>query len=163
MALIKFSTPPKLAGLFFCRVLLLLCGGCIHLHCTACVTLERITAPQHLQRIPDTTAAPGRWTDQRSRPIIIRYIRVQGRACYGYMLDGATHRRPCQRGGVSMLPTPGGLQSGTGSADRAGRSGTLHPAGQSSSRGARRAARNHWRLPPHLFSGFRPIANRGQQ
>ena len=102
---------------------------------TACATLERITAPQHLQRIPDTTAAPGRWTDQRSRPIIIRYIRVQGRACYGYMLDGATHRRPCQRGGVSMLPTPGGLQSGTGSADRAGRSGTLHPAGQSSSRG----------------------------
>lgn len=28
---------------------------------------------------------------------------------------------------------------------------------------ARRAARNHWRLPPYLFSGFRPIANRGQQ
>ena len=27
----------------------------------------------------------------------------------------------------------------------------------------RRAARNHWRLSPHLFSGFRPIANRGQQ
>nr|DAW19806.1 MAG TPA: hypothetical protein [Caudoviricetes sp.] len=25
------------------------------------------------------------------------------------------------------------------------------------------AARNHWRLSPHLFSGFRPIANRGQQ
>nr|DAM27971.1 MAG TPA: hypothetical protein [Caudoviricetes sp.] len=25
------------------------------------------------------------------------------------------------------------------------------------------AARNHWRLAPHLFSGFRPIANRGQQ
>lgn len=29
--------------------------------------------------------------------------------------------------------------------------------------GARRAARNHWRLPPYLFSGCRPIANRGQQ
>lgn len=29
--------------------------------------------------------------------------------------------------------------------------------------GARRAARNHWRLSPHLFSGFRPISNRGQQ
>ena len=28
---------------------------------------------------------------------------------------------------------------------------------------ARRAARNHWRLAPQLFSGFRPIANRGQQ
>ena len=27
----------------------------------------------------------------------------------------------------------------------------------------RRAARNHWWLSPHLFSGFRPIANRGQQ
>lgn len=23
--------------------------------------------------------------------------------------------------------------------------------------------RNHWRLPPYLFSGFRPITNRGQQ
>nr|DAE76410.1 MAG TPA: hypothetical protein [Caudoviricetes sp.] len=29
--------------------------------------------------------------------------------------------------------------------------------------GMRRAARNHWRLSPHLFPGFRPIANRGQQ
>nr|DAG60771.1 MAG TPA: hypothetical protein [Caudoviricetes sp.] len=29
--------------------------------------------------------------------------------------------------------------------------------------GAGRAARNHWRLPPQLFSGCRPIANRGQQ
>lgn len=27
----------------------------------------------------------------------------------------------------------------------------------------RRAARNHWRLSPQPFSGFRPIANRGQQ
>ena len=26
-----------------------------------------------------------------------------------------------------------------------------------------RAARNHWRLSPHLFSGFRPIANKGEQ
>lgn len=29
--------------------------------------------------------------------------------------------------------------------------------------GARWAARNHWRLSPHLFSGFRPIANKGEQ
>lgn len=41
-----------------------------------------------------------------------------------------------QPGGVSMFPTPGGLRSGTGSAVRAGRSGTLHPAEQSISRGA---------------------------
>nr|DAE13664.1 MAG TPA: hypothetical protein [Siphoviridae sp. ctQqU1] len=33
----------------------------------------------------------------------------------------------------------------------------------SSAAGAWRAARNHWRLSPQLFSGFRPIANRGQQ
>lgn len=67
------------AGAFpaICRVLLLLCGGCIHPHCTTCVTLERITAPQHLQRIPDTRRHAGRCTAQRSRPIIIRYIMAQ--------------------------------------------------------------------------------------
>ena len=38
-----------------------------------------------------------------------------------------------QPGGVSMLPTPDSLQSGTESAVRAGRHpGTLHPAGKSS-------------------------------
>ena len=63
--------------------------------------------------------------------------------CYRSMPDGATHRRPCQPGGVSMLPTPGislalCFLPGT-------------------------AARNHWRLPPYLFSGFRPIANKGEQ
>lgn len=52
------------------------------------------------------------------------YKRVQGCACYGSMPDGAAHRRPCQPGGVSMFPTPGGW-----------RSGTLHPAGQSGGRG----------------------------
>ena len=40
--------------------------------------------------------------------------------------------------------------------------GTLYPAG-SPAAGARRAARNNWRLSPQLFSGFRPIANKGQQ
>ena len=53
--------------------------------------------------------------------------------CYRSMPDSATHRRPCQPGGAVQQ------------------------------QGARRAARNHWRLPPYLFSGFRPIANRGQQ
>ena len=37
------------------------------------------------------------------------------------------------------------------------------PGGAVQQQGARRAAWNHWRLSPHLFSGFRPIANRGQQ
>lgn len=99
---------------------------------TTCDTLEHITATQHLQRIPDTTTAPGRCTGQHSRPIIIMYIRAY--PCYGSMPDGATYHRPCKPGGVSMLLTPGDLQSSTGSAVRAGRSGTLHPAGQSSSR-----------------------------
>ena len=48
---------------------------CIRLYRTVYTTLERITAPQHLQRVPDTTATPGRCTAQHSRPIIIRYIR----------------------------------------------------------------------------------------
>lgn len=72
--------------------------------------------------------------------------------CYRSMPDGATHRRPCQPGGVSMLPTPG-ISMAPGwpgiSLALCFLPGT--------------AARNHWRLPPYLFSGFRPIANRGQQ
>lgn len=48
------------------------------------------------------------------------------RPCYRSMPDGATHRRPCQPGGVSMLPTPGDLQSGTG--QQSGRTGSArHP------------------------------------
>lgn len=44
---------------------------------TVCATLDRITAPGRAQLIPDTTVTPGRCTGQHSRPIIIRYIRVQ--------------------------------------------------------------------------------------
>lgn len=79
----------------------------------------------------------GRYTGQHSRPIIIRYIRVQRCACRGSMQDSAAYHRPCQPGGVSILPTPGGLRSGTG--QQTGRTGSarpLHPAGQSSSRSA---------------------------
>lgn len=96
-------------------------------------------------------------------PIIIRYIRAQRRAP---VMD------PCQTvqhiadraspAAVSIFSTPGGLRSGTGSAIRA------HRLAPSTRRGspaavARRAARNNRRLSPHLFSGFRQIANRGQQ
>lgn len=128
----------------------------------------------------------GRCTAQRRPPIIIMYIRA--RRCYGSMPDGAADHRPCQRGGVSscrlrirwqvlahcqqyrlgapaegsasppVQGQPGGLQSGTGSAVRPG------ILVLSTRRGSPAAgARNHWRLPPQLFSGFRPIANRGQQ
>lgn len=78
-----------------CRVLPLLFGWYIRLYRIACTTLEHITAPQHLQRIPDTTTAPGRCTGQRSRPIIIMYIRA------------AAYRRPCQPGGVSVSTCTG--------------------------------------------------------
>lgn len=73
---------------------------------TVCDTLGRITAPHCLQRIPGYHHHAGRCTAQHSRPIIIMYIRA--RPCYGSMPDCAAYRRPCQPGGVSMLPTPGG-------------------------------------------------------
>lgn len=41
--------------------------------------------------------------------------------------------------------------------------GSASPPVQCKPGGMGAAARNHWRLAPHLFSGFRPIANRGQQ
>lgn len=87
-------------------------------HCTTCATLERITAPERPPAHTRYHNHAGRYTGQHSRPIIIRYIRG---------------RRPCQPGGVSILPTPGGLRSGTG--QQSGRSGSARR-GQSNSRGA---------------------------
>ena len=83
-------------------------------------------------------------------------------AYYNKVYKSAAYRRPYKPGGVSMLPTSGGWRSGTGSAVRAG---ILAPSTRrgSPTAGARRAARNHWRLPPYLFLGFRPIANKGEQ
>lgn len=119
------------------------------------------TRPTQADIIP---SAP-RWTLYRpAQPPY--YNKVYIRACpfYGSIPDSAAYHRPCQPGGISMLPTPGGLQSGTGSAVRAHRV-SLAPSTRrgSPAAGTRRAARNHWRLSPQLFSGFRPIANRGQQ
>ena len=123
---------------------------------TTCATLEGIHAPGRTPQISNTTATPGRSAGQHRPLIIIRYIRGQT------MPAAAGQRLPCQSGkgqpgGVSIL-----LMSGTGSAVRAG---GLAPSTRrgSPAAGARRAARNHWRLSPYLFSGFRPIANRGQQ
>lgn len=102
---------------------------------TACATLERITAAQRLQYIPDANAAPGRCTGQRSRSIIIMYIRVQ---------HIADHASPAA---CDLAP---------------GQSGTFYQAGQSiNGRGGRRRTIGGSRRIS--FSGFRPIANRGQQ
>lgn len=95
-------------------------------------------------------------------PIIIRYIRVQRCApCYGSM--------PARRG--QLLPyadrwqvlihrqqyRPGAPAEGSASPPVQGQPGTLHPAGQSSSRStARRAARNHWRLAAASLFGLSP-------
>lgn len=106
-----------------------------------------------------------RWTLYRpAQPPYYNKVYIRVCSFYGSIPDSAAYHRPCQPGGVSMLPTPGGLQSGTGSAVRAHRV-SLAPSTRrgSPAAGTRRAARNHWRLSPQLFSGFRPIANRGQQ
>ena len=114
---------------------------------TTCATLEGIHAPGRAQQIPDTTAAPGRCAGQHSPLIIIRYIRgCRGAPYYRSMPDSAAYRRPCAPAEGSASPPVQG-----------------QPGGTVQRQGTRRAARNHWRLPPHLFSGFRPITNRGQQ
>ena len=146
---------------------------------TTCATLERLPAPGRAPPIPDTTATPGRCTGQRRPPIIIRYIRAQGVPAIdpcqtvqhtadhaspaGQLLSCAdrlqvlhpAHLLRDQPGGVSALP---GIKTGPGR----NRLDLAHVRRCAFSL-ARRAARNYWRLSPHLFSGFRPIANRGQQ
>lgn len=105
----------------------------------------------------------GRCTGQHRPPIIIRYIRVQGVRPLLWI-----HSR---RGSTSQtMPARRGLD--TSNARRLAiwhRSAVrTHPLTPSTRRGspaagAQRAARNHWRLSPQLFSGFRPIANKGEQ
>ena len=59
---------------------------------TTCDTLERITAQQHIQRIPDTSRHAGRCTGQHRPPIIIRYIKGQRFALLLWI-----HARQCSR------------------------------------------------------------------
>lgn len=101
------------------------------------------------------------------RPIIIRYIRVQGCAP---VMDPC---QPVQHIAGHASPAGSSRRSFDASYVRrlavwhrsAARAHRLAPSTRrgSPAAGARRAARNHWRLAPHLFSGFRPIANRSQQ
>lgn len=116
-------------------------------HNTACATPERITAPQHLQSIPDTSATPGRCTGQHSSPIIIMYIRAQG---YVPIMD------PCQPvQHIADHASPAGsaptvCESLASAAPGAPADGSASPPVQ----GQRRAARNRWRLSPHFFRAF---------
>lgn len=119
-------------------------------------------------------------------PIIIRYIRMQRRTpvmdpcqTVQYITD---HARPAWSApaacGSLASAAPGAPAEGSASPPKTGSARRLaiwhrsavraHRLALSTRRsspaaGVRRAARNHWRLPPQLFSGFRPIANRGQQ
>lgn len=131
----------------------------------ACATLERITALQHLQRIPDTRRRAGRYTGQRSRPIIIRYIRAHRCAPVVDSCPAVQHSADHASGGGSVHPAcircrghPSGWRSGTG--QQLGRTGPArHPppggAVQQQGRGGRRGTIGG--LSPHLFSGFRPM------
>ena len=125
---------------------------------TTCATLKRITAPVRHTPIPDSSATPD--TVQVSTACYYkRYIRVRSLLLI--------HAKQCSIS-QTMIARRGLLLSCVD------RWQVLHP--EHLLRGqrlhlyrvipaarARRAARNHWRLPPQLFSGFRPIANRGQQ
>lgn len=159
MALIKLLTPPTLAGLFFCIASaegagLLFCPAAIQPHTSVYSVFYSIHAvipptPQNSAALPAHTRYQrhaGRCTGQHSRPIIIMYIKARVRPCCGSM--------PARRG--QLLPSvdcwqvlaacqqyrPGAPAEGSASPPVQGQPGTLHPAGQSSSR-ARRAARSH--------------------
>lgn len=104
----------------------------------------------------------GRCISQHSRPIIIMYIRgcrcallwINARRC---SISQTMQARRGQRLHLYRV-SPAVCDLAPVSSQGAPSTRRDSPAA-----GARRAARNHWRLPPHLFSGFRPIANRGQQ
>ena len=129
---------------------------------TACATLERITAPGRHPTHTRYQRHAGRCTVQHSRPIIIRHIRwcsipqtMQARRgqllpcvdrwqvltrCQPYRpgapAEGsASPSVQGQPGGVSMFPTSGGLQSGTGSAWHPPPGGSIQQQGRGWRRG----------------------------
>lgn len=112
-----------------------------------CSTLERITAPCASSVYPNTTATPGRCTAQRRPPIIIRYIMVQRRAP---VVD------PCQTvQHIADHASPAACNLAPASNQGApGLSGTLHPAGQSSSRDAAGGAESLTATAASLFRAF---------
>ena len=199
------STPPTLAGLFFCfasaeDAKLLFCPATIQPHTSVYSVFSVVHAiiqQKRQNRLQDFAAAflsichvpahtiqqphkptmhrlchagghtgrrststntryhryAGRCTGQHSRPIIIMYIRVRPVMYLCQTVQRiADHASPAGSTSPPVQGQPGGL-----------RSGTLHPAGQSNGRahGGRRGTTGG--LSPHLFSGFRPIANKGQQ
>lgn len=96
----------------------------------ACATLGRITAPQHLQRIPKYKRHARTLCNSAQPPY------------YNKVYKGAAYRRPCKSGGVSVSTCTGSARRGLDASHAqrlevwhrvSGKPSTLHPAGQSSS------------------------------
>lgn len=81
----------------------------------------------------DTTATPDAVQVSTAAYYNKVYKGAAVRTCYRSMPGGAAYRRPCQPGGAIQWQGRGGWRGTTGG------------------------------LPPLLFSGFRPIANKGEQ
>lgn len=71
------------------------------------------------------------------------------------------HRPDAPAEGVSTSTCTGSARRLASCARSSVRTHQLVPSTRRGSPAA--TARNHWRLPPQLFSGYRPIANRSQQ
>lgn len=124
MALIKFSTPPTLAGLFFCLAPAEGAGlfffGLRHAGWHTVKRSTSIDTRYHRHA--------GRCTDQHSRPIIIRYIRMQRRTPVIDPCPAVQHSADHASGSGLVHPAcilcrgqPSGWRSGTG--QQSGRTG----------------------------------------
>lgn len=109
-------------------------------HNTTRATLEGIHASGRAPPVPDTTATPRHCADQHRPSIIIRYIRgCRGAPCYGSMPAAAGQRlhpsiwQGSTRRGLNAFHARR-LEILHRVSGQGGRSGALHPAGQSSGR-----------------------------
>lgn len=120
--------------------------------------------PDALQHIPDTSATPDAAQHSTDRLFNNVYKGAEVPACYRSMPARRGQLPPCMDRWQVLHPA--NLLRGqrlnlyrvSPTASRC----FQRPAACNLAPSTRRAARNYWRLSPQLFSGFRPIANRGQ-
>ena len=162
------STPPTLAGLFFClastRCRAFILPGC---NAASYKRLQRVLCCQCNYTAHATKQSTGlysgfsddytRSTDHDTMPTKAAIIPPAPR--------WRVHTRPDTLNRYQIPPPRRDAVQVSAAAyyNKVYKRADLASGGGVSGQGGRRAARNHWRLPPHLFSGFRPIANRGQQ
>lgn len=128
-------TPPTLAGLFFCLTSaegarLLFCPAIIQPHTSVYKGLYSVYAT-----IPPTpqNSTQG-FTSAFPAVCTILQPQIPDRK-NGSMSDSAADRRPCQPGGVSILPTLSGWRSSTGSARHPPPGGAIQQQGRGGRRG----------------------------